>query len=112
MKRNHFIKVRVNDSELAQIKEKAAEANLTISDLLRKSTLDFTLRKTKLNREKIRHLARIGSNINQLARWANTYKHKAPALEAILWLNRLTNEVHQIAEDSVNTSEEGENHAG
>ncbi len=108
MKRNNFIKVRVTDSELAQIKEKASEVKLTVSDLLRKSTLDFTLRKTAVNREKIRHLARIGSNINQIARWVNKYKLRAQAIEVILWLNRLQNEVHHFAEGTNSNPEERE----
>ena len=108
MKRTHFIKVRVTDYELAQIKEKATEAKLTVSDLLRKSTLDFTLRKTPANREKIRHLARIGSNINQIARWVNKYKLRAQAIEVILWLNRLQNEIHHFAESTNNNPEERE----
>ncbi len=108
MKRNHFIKVRVTDSELAQIKKKASEAKLTVSDLLRKYTLDFTLRKTTENREKIRHLARIGSNINQIARWVNKYKLRAQAIEVILWLNRLQNEVHHFADGTNSNPEERE----
>ena len=111
MKRTHFIKVRVTDSELAQIKNNASEAKLTVSDLLRKSTLDFTLRKTSVNREKIRHLARIGSNINQIARWVNKYKLRAQAIEVILWLNRLQNEVHHFAEGTTNKTKGGENNA-
>ena len=38
-------------------------------------------RTPELERERTRELARIGSNLNQIARWANTHKEKAEALE-------------------------------
>ena len=105
MNRNRFIKVRVSDSEHQDIKAKATEAGLTVSDLMRYRTLGTRLRQTDNAKERIRQLARIGSNINQLARWVNTRKDRVTALEILLWLNRLTIAANQI----VNTR--GENNA-
>ena len=39
-----------------------------------------------LERERTRDLARIGSNLNQIARWANTYRENAEAVEVIAHL--------------------------
>ena len=41
----------------------------------------WTVAHTELERERTRELARIGSNLNQIARWANTYKENAEAVE-------------------------------
>ena len=41
----------------------------------------WTVAHTDLERERTRELARIGSNLNQIARWANTHKENAEALE-------------------------------
>ena len=40
----------------------------------------------RLERERTRELAGIGSNLNQIARWANTHKENAEALEVIAHL--------------------------
>ena len=37
-------------------------------------------------RERVREIARIGSNLNQIARWANTYKDAAEAVEVVAHL--------------------------
>ena len=97
MSRGRFLKVRVSDAELADIRARALEADMTVSDFMRFRMMNFRLRQTSADRERLRHLARIGSNVNQLARWANTHKAASPALEALLWLNRLTREVSDIA---------------
>ena len=40
----------------------------------------------KVERERTRELARIGSNLNQIARWANAHKGNAEAVEVIAHL--------------------------
>ena len=40
----------------------------------------------EVERERIRELARIGSNLNQIARWANTHKGNVEAVEVIAHL--------------------------
>jgi hypothetical protein len=37
-------------------------------------------------KERVRWLARIGVNLNQLARWANTHKGRAEVLDALIAL--------------------------
>lgn len=97
MSRGRFLKLRVSDAELADIRAKALEAGMTVSDFMRFRVMNFRLRRTGADRERLRQLARIGSNVNQLVRWANTHKAAGPALEVVLWLNRLTIEVMTVA---------------
>ena len=46
----------------------------------------WTVAHAELKRERTRELARIGSNLNQIARWANTHKENAEALEVVTHL--------------------------
>ena len=46
----------------------------------------WTVTHAELERERTRCLARIGSNLNQIARWANTHKENAEALEVVTHL--------------------------
>ena len=96
MSRGRFLKVRVSDDELANIRASAFGAEMTVSDFLRFRVMNYRLRQTSADKERLRQLARIGSNVNQLARWANTHKAAGPTLEVLLWLNRLTIEVMNV----------------
>ena len=88
MNRDRFLKVRVNESELASFRTRAGEAGMTVSDLVRNRLFGFRVRQTDADKDRLRQLARIGSNVNQLARWANSRNDTAPALEVVLWLAR------------------------
>jgi hypothetical protein len=41
--------------------------------------LEYRVRITPLERERIRHLGRIAANLNMIAKWANTHKRHAEA---------------------------------
>lgn len=97
MTRKFIIKLRVNESERDAIAAKATEAGMTISDFIRLCIMDFRLRKSAAQRDKIREIARIGSNINQLARWVNVNKKHAEVLEVILCLAELTQQMQNLA---------------
>jgi NRPS condensation-like uncharacterized protein len=97
MTRDHFIKVRVTETEFADFRARASEAGMTVSDLVRFRLTGYRVRQTDSDKDKLRHLARIGSNVNQLARWANSRKAAAPALEVALWLSRLVDGINDVA---------------
>ena len=62
---------------------------LSLSDLVRRSVgrvRTWTVAHTELERERTRELARIGSNLNQIARWANIHKENTEALEVVTHL--------------------------
>ena len=96
MSRGRFLKVCVSDNELMEIRALAFNAEMTVSDFMRFRMMNYRLRQTRADKERLRQLARIGSNINQIARWANTHKAAGPTLEVLLWLNRLTIEVMNV----------------
>ena len=94
-RRSAWIKMRVTPDEKKLIESKASAQGQTVTDFLRQRALDFRLRQSPLEKERIRHLARIGSNMNQIARWANTYKKRAEAVEVITRLILLERELHE-----------------
>lgn len=64
-----------------------------MTDFIRQRALDYRLRQTPLEKERVRQLARIGANLNQLARWANIHKSRAEALDVLATLVSLENAV-------------------
>ena len=99
-RRSAWIKIRVTPDEKKLIESKASAQGQTVTDFLRQRALDFRLRQSPLEKERIRHLARIGSNMNQIARWANTYKKRAEAVEVITRLILLERELHEVENET------------
>ncbi|WGJ13270.1 MobC family plasmid mobilization relaxosome protein [Methylocapsa sp. D3K7] len=74
-KRRLLIAARVRPDELAIIEGRAAEANFPLSDFLREQALTGVIivrRSRRLSPIDRHDLARIGSNLNQIARACNT----------------------------------------
>ena len=46
----------------------------------------WTVVHAEVERERTRELARTGANLNQIARWANTFKANAEAVEIVVHL--------------------------
>ena len=93
-RRSAWIKMRVTPDEKKLIESKASAQGQTVTDFLRQRALDYRLRQSPLEKERIRQLARIGANMNQIARWANMYKKRAEAVEVITQLIVLERELH------------------
>lgn len=91
--RSAWIKLRVTPAEKETIAAKAAAQGQTVTDFIRQRALDYRLRQTPLEKERVHQLARIGANLNQLARWANIHKSRAEALEVLTALVSLEDAV-------------------
>ena len=81
-------------------KAKAATAGVPLSDLLRQAmarTRTWTASAAEVERERTRQVARIGNNLNQIARWANTHADKADAFEVIAHLVAIEREIARLA---------------
>ncbi|WP_043601480.1 plasmid mobilization protein [Solidesulfovibrio magneticus] len=81
--RTAWIKLRVTPAEKEAIMAKAKAQGQTVTDFIRQRALDYRLRKTPLEKEHVRQLARVGALLNQLARWANTYKSRAETIRVL-----------------------------
>ena len=79
-----WVKVRASAAERAEWHAKARSAGLTLSDLVRRTvgrTRMWTVAHAEV--ERTRQVARIGNNLNQIARWANTHRGAIEAIEVI-----------------------------
>ena len=75
-RRTVMVAARVTPAEHAAWQDKAAAAGVSPSALLRQAmarTRTWTAPALAIEREHSRQIARIGNNLNQLARWANTH---------------------------------------
>lgn len=91
--RTAWIKLRVTLAEKEAITGKADAQGKTVTDFIRQRTLDYRLRQTPLEKERVRQLARIGANLNQLARWVNIHKSRAEAIDVLAALVSLEREL-------------------
>ena len=85
-RRTAVVTARVSAAEFADWRAKAAAAGVPLSALIRRAmalTRTWTARAAEVERERTREAARIGNNLNQIARWANTHKAAAEAVEVI-----------------------------
>ena len=90
--RSAWLKLRVSPSEKKSIVAKAEAQSQSVTDFIRQRALDYRLRQTPLEKERVRQLARIGASLNQLARWVNTHKSRAETLDVLIALASLERE--------------------
>ena len=99
-KRDTNLTIRVSQAEKLAWKEKADLSGMSISNLLRQAifrTKTWTVADKSLVKEQTRQIARIGNNLNQIARWANTYKSTAEAIEIIQALRLIEQALTQLS---------------
>ena len=85
-RRSVQIHLRVSPADRAAWRAKAAAAGVPLSDLVRRSmarTRTWTAPAADIERERNVQVARIGNNLNQLARWANTHTSAVEAVAVI-----------------------------
>ena len=88
-RRTAVVTARVSAAESADWRAKAAAAGVPLSALIRRAmarTRTWTARAAEVERERTGQIARIGNNLNQIARWANAHKTAAQAVEVIAHL--------------------------
>ena len=92
--------VRASAAEFAAWKAKAAAAGVPLSDLLRQAmarTRTWTAASAEVERERTRQIARVGNNLNQIARWANTHATAIDAVEIIANLVYISQTLDNVA---------------
>ena len=87
------LRIRMHPEEMDLLRLNAGIQGLSVSDYIRQSCLSFHIRKSPMEKERLRQLGRIGSNLNQIARWANTYKRAVEAVEVLTALASLEREI-------------------
>ena len=102
VKKTNHIGIRATDAEKLDWELTAHAEGLKVSQLARALLNNYSnshsskrrLASSKVGAERsrqdlIRQVARIGNNLNQIARWANTYKGAAEATQVIASLARI-----------------------
>ena len=95
--RNAAVVVRVFPEERDILRFNAALHGMSMSDYIRQTCLGIRLRKTPEEKRRLRELSRIGANINQLVRWANTYERAAEAVEVLTALADIERRIAEFA---------------
>ena len=108
-KTNH-IGIRATDSEKLDWEIIAHAEGLKVSQLARALLNNYSIshgsrtrsRSSKVGdlksrRELVRQVARIGNNLNQIARWANTYKDAAEATQVIASLTKIESALLELS---------------
>lgn len=96
---HRWVKVRVDEQERAALHAKAKAAGVSLSELIRQAVgrvRTWTAIDRASYAERTRELGRIGQNMNQISRWANTYKSGADAIEVVAHLRAIERELQRI----------------
>ena len=95
-----MVAARVTPEEHAAWQAKAEAAGVSPSRLLRQAmarTRTWTAPAVAVERERTVQIARIGNNLNQIARWANTHAETAEAVEVIARLVAIERAIARVA---------------
>jgi len=96
------LEIRLYPDEKKAIQDKATKATTTASELVRQSFLrvqTWTAKDKQAYKKRTLEIARIGSNLNQIARWANTHKSTAEAVEVVSHLQAIQQELENLKND-------------
>ena len=99
-RRTVMVAARVTPEEHAAWQAKAAAAGVSPSRLLRQAmarTRTWTAAAAEVERERTRQIARVGNNLNQIARWANTHASPMDAVEMIAYLLHIARTLDKLA---------------
>ncbi|WP_340161837.1 plasmid mobilization relaxosome protein MobC [uncultured Hoeflea sp.] len=104
--RDQIVRCRVSSAEIVKMKDLATARGVSLSDLIRRAALGVRLPSVKMDRTEIvlltqvlGHLGRIGGNINQLSRRANSGKlsgHDAELTDTLVGINALRDRLREI----------------
>ena len=99
-RRTAQLNLRVSQAELSAWRAKAQAAGVPLSDLLRRAmarTRTWSAAAAEVERDRTRQIARIGNNLNQIARWANTHASSIDAVEIIANLVYISETLDKLA---------------
>ena len=95
-----MVAVRLTPDESSDWRAKAKAGGVPLSALIRRAmarTRTWTVPAAEVERERTRQVSRIGNNLNQIARWANTHKGAAEAVEIVARLVAIERALRALA---------------
>ena len=99
MVKSKIVTCRFSESEYKDLKNKADSAGMSVSKLVRKSVLKiraWTPTHTAVEKEKIRQIAKIGNNLNQIARAVNQQGIVNSEIDLLLCLQSINNQIRDL----------------
>ncbi len=97
--RSETVRVRVTKKERLEWKSKADTAGISLSKLIRESVgrvRTWTASHAEIRRKINCEIAKIGNNLNQVARWCNTHKEEAKVFEVVAHLCAIEREIKML----------------
>lgn len=105
------LQIRLSEKEKATLQEKADEAGMPMARYIRSSIISVRDRNRSKIKSNVNSLAlevrRVGINLNQLAKWANTYKSTADTLTVIGQLREIEAAISRLQSLALSKDDEG-----
>ncbi|MDE0113984.1 MAG: MobC family plasmid mobilization relaxosome protein [Albidovulum sp.] len=99
-RRDRVLRVRATSEEIDRWKAMARASGMPLSELVRQSigrARAWSPDRAAVERDRTLQLARIGSNLNQVARWANARKSAADAVRVTAALVALQRDLEALS---------------
>ena len=90
------LQIRLTDEERAELEAKANAAGMTMTDFVREHIGKTTIVNRKDWQRLVYLTSNIANNLNQLAKWCNTYTSNIDAIRVVIKLAEIEKMVHQI----------------
>ncbi|EPO4122230.1 plasmid mobilization protein [Salmonella enterica subsp. enterica serovar Newport] len=92
-----MLQVRISDDDYSELQTLAESADISMSALVRDHIGKIYVRNRSDERERIVMLNRINANLNMIARWVNTHKSAASAVEVVSHLVAIERHIQEMA---------------
>lgn len=92
-----MLQVRISDDDYSALQTLAESADISMSALVRDHIGKIYVRNRSDERERIVMLNRINANLNMIARWVNTHKSAASAVEVVSHLVAIERHIQEMA---------------
>lgn len=97
LSRENMLRVRFSDEEYDRLKSLADNAGVSMSELVRDHLGRVKVRNRDDEKQRIAMLNRINANLNMIARWVNTHKSSADAIEVVSHLMVIERHIDELA---------------
>ncbi|WP_050515618.1 plasmid mobilization protein [Dickeya undicola] len=95
-KRENMLRVRFSDDEFSQLQALADRSGFTMSELVRDHIGRMNISHKADDRERLILLNRLNANLNMIARWVNTHKSAASAVEVVSHLMAIERHIREL----------------
>jgi len=100
--KNHRVEIRFNDEEFLELESRSNALNCTRADLIRQSILEIEpVKRVEKNdladlRRLLHQISKIGTNLNQIARYCNLYKNAADSVLIVAYLQEISESIKEL----------------